>query len=210
MPSPENHFTVPREEAASLLGVSTRTLDRYLTTGRLKSKLIDRKILVHAVELARLKKRLNRKQHGKSTKKTFHRVRKERVRMQSAVSVNNDPAEKVFRELHATVSAELKVKQERLEAASFRVGQLEAQLKNSVPLLEHKKREGDLSAENAKLKERLLALTWRSWILVGGLTLAILIAIAAWAILTLPQPNVAVIQQPPQNAETVRVRPIPR
>ena len=68
------------------------------------------------------------------------------------------------------------MKQEKLEAASFRVGQLEAQLKNSVPLLEHKQKEQELDAEKSRLKEKLVGSILKGWIFLG---IAILVTIVA-------------------------------
>jgi hypothetical protein len=70
------------------------------------------------------------------------------------------------------------MKQEKLEAASFRVGQLEAQLKNSVPLLEHKQKEQELDSQNSQLKEKLIAVILKGWIFLGVAILATVVAAA--------------------------------
>jgi hypothetical protein len=48
-------------------------------------------------------------------------------------------ADNVYRKLFEEQREELKAKQDRLEGANYRVGQLEAMLKDTVPLLEHQK-----------------------------------------------------------------------
>lgn len=47
----------------------------------------------------------------------------------------------IYKQLYAETSLELKNKQERLEGATYRVGQLEAQIKNTVPLLSYRQKE---------------------------------------------------------------------
>lgn len=47
----------------------------------------------------------------------------------------------IYKKLYTEASQELQQKQERLEGATYRVGQLEAQLKNMVPLLEYRQKE---------------------------------------------------------------------
>jgi hypothetical protein len=47
--------------------------------------------------------------------------------------------EGVYKKLFEEQQEELKTKQERLEGANYRVGQLEAMLKEAIPLLEHPK-----------------------------------------------------------------------
>jgi len=48
---------------------------------------------------------------------------------------NNE--EEIYQKLYLELKEELKEKQLRLEIANYRVGQLESQVKNSIPLLEY-------------------------------------------------------------------------
>lgn len=161
-------YSIPREEAAESLRVSTRTLDRYLRKGKLKFKVDGRNVFIHEKELAELKFKLEKKQKSAPRKEPrempTQRSETESFTFQSAPNHSNHSEEKVFRELYAEASAELKAKQEKLEAASFRVGQLETQLKNSVPLLEYKQHEEQitqeitiLKTENVELKTKLVS-----------------------------------------------------
>lgn len=50
----------------------------------------------------------------------------------------------IYKNLYAETLTELKIKQERLEGATYRVGQLEAQLKNTVPLLSYRQKEEEV------------------------------------------------------------------
>ena len=59
--------------------------------------------------------------------------------------------EQVFKKLFEELQMELKQKQERLEGANYRVGQLEARLKETVPLLHYNR---DLHTEKVQ-KEQL-------------------------------------------------------
>lgn len=159
------NYTVTREEAAHQLDVSTRTLDRWLKSGKLKSKMISRNIFVHANQLAKLLR-------VQAQKKL--RVRKsdraEDIAIPSSQSFVTDQysEEKVFRQLYEEVNTDLKAKQEKLEAASFRVGQLENQLKNSVPLLEYKQKEDELRQEAEAVKKNLDSLRLKNNLLLAG------------------------------------------
>jgi hypothetical protein len=66
---------------------------------------------------------------------------------------------KIYQKLYEELKQELKIKQERLEGANYRVGQLEAQLEiqknETVPLLEYKK---ILQLEEAKVEKAQEAL----------------------------------------------------
>lgn len=149
MSTKKDFYTIPREEAADNLGVSTRTLDRYLKTGKLKFKSVGRNVFVHALELKKLTELFLKKKSKQEKQSSPGRSQNEKV--EPIMTVDNNIEEKIFRNLYTEATSELKLKQEKLEAASFRVGQLEAQLKNSVPLLEYKQKEEELQQENKNL-----------------------------------------------------------
>lgn len=168
-------YTVTREEAASTLGVSTRTLDRYVKSKKLRSKLSpSRTVLIHSGDLEKLAKKNPIK---KSAPRKAAAEKVEAAPEAEAYEIETeDTEERVFRELYEDASKELKSKQEKLEAASFRVGQLEAQLKNSVPLLEHKQKEQELDSQNSALKQKLVAAILKSWVFLGAAILAVVVA----------------------------------
>ena len=172
MSAQKDLFTITREEAASKLGISLRTLDRYLKKGKLKSKSDNRVVLINSQSLANLAKKLGNPskttpQYKMKKGKSAPNPKKEIPIAETVEVAAEDVEEKVFRELYEEASRDLKSKQEKLEAASFRVGQLEAQLKNSVPLLEYKQKEAELGKESAKLKEKLVAAILKSWVFLG-------------------------------------------
>ncbi len=166
-----SQYSVSREDAADQLGVSTRTLDRWLRSGKLKYKTQGRAIFVHAGELGQLtvkKPKTKSESHSNATAEP----RAERITVQPSSE------EKVFQKLYEEANTDLKAKQEKLEAASFRVGQLEAQVKASVPLLEYKQREDELQKETASLKDNLNALKIKNSVLLVGFAVIAVIALA--------------------------------
>jgi len=173
MSTKKDFYTIAREEAADILGVSTRTLDRYTKSGKLRTKLSpSRNILIHEKDLEKLSsKPIPKKITAKKKSAPQSAAEAETVEVET-----ENVEEKVFRDLYEEASKDLKQKQEKLEAASFRVGQLEAQLKSSVPLLEHKQREQEMLGENSRLKEKLVAAILKSWVFLG---IAAVSAIAA-------------------------------
>lgn len=157
---------IDRKQAADMLSVSIRTIDRYIQRGVLNKEEINGRIFIDAKELKPLldKKKIaeeylssvstlnkhretetNRNEEGDSTPTTndsasnFSEI--------SSVGSNDD---QIYKNLYEEVQEELKNKQERLEGANYRVGQLEGLLKESVPLLEYRKA---LSAEEEKRDE---------------------------------------------------------
>ena len=190
MPTKKDFYTITREEAASVLNISMRTLDRYTKNGKLRTHLSPgRNILIHEKDLEKFvptekEKRKNSTSNKSATPKKKAAPKIENVPRAEAVEVKTENVEeKVFRELYEETSKDLKQKQEKLEAASFRVGQLEAQLKNSVPLLEHKQQEKEMLSESSRLKEKLVTSILKGWIFLGLAILAIVIAGALGALM---------------------------
>ena len=61
----------------------------------------------------------------------------DRVDILSTKNARSRPATETYKKLFQELQEELKEKQERLEVANYRVGQLENQVRNSIPLLQH-------------------------------------------------------------------------
>jgi excisionase family DNA binding protein len=49
-------YTVTRESAAKILGVSTRTIDRYIKSGKMSYKKVANKVLLAKEEVAEMQK----------------------------------------------------------------------------------------------------------------------------------------------------------
>jgi len=69
-------------------------------------------------------------------------------------NVKRSDSSQFYQKLYEETREELREKQERLEIANYRVGQLEAQLKNSIPLLEYHRESSEKKLEKAKLLEQ--------------------------------------------------------
>ena len=177
MSARKDFYSITRDEAALRLGISTRTLDRYIKRRKLRVKLSpSRQVLINSQDLSALGAKRKPFKKFSSAKNT----RAEENTAEAVEVTTENVEEKVFRELYEEANKDLKAKQEKLEAASFRVGQLEAQLKSSVPLLEHKQKEQSLLGENSRLKEKLISAILKSWIFlaIAGLATAVAVVLA--------------------------------
>jgi hypothetical protein len=185
MSAPKDFYSITREDAAAKLGISTRTIDRYVKRKKLRTKLSpSRTILIHEKDLAKFKTQATSKTNKKTPNSSqFKKSPKPEMPQAEAIEVSSEAAEeKIFRELYDEASRDLKAKQEKLEAASFRVGQLEAQLKSSVPLLEFKQKEQSMLTEHSHLKEKLVAAILKGWVFLGLAITAAAISIVLAAI----------------------------
>lgn len=142
---------IDRKNAAKLLNVSTRTIDRYIARGILSKQEINGRIIIAKTDLENLKKLkggLSSLPHEPISSKE---IDEQEVTEQEYEKNSNSNETKVYhakrtenqneiyKKLYEETQEELKIKQKRLEGANYRVGQLESLLKESIPLIEYKK-----------------------------------------------------------------------
>lgn len=152
--------SVSRKEAAKILNVSTRTLDRYIRQQKISTLQRGRNITFALDELRAFQQK--RDQHIQPeldiNENTFIQDLKN-IDTQSQPTPTNSPnpptEEKIYKNLYEETSREIKKKDELLQGANYRVGQLEAKLQNMVPLLEFKKQkeETDQLRKDVEVKE---------------------------------------------------------
>ncbi|MEK7145746.1 MAG: helix-turn-helix domain-containing protein [Patescibacteria group bacterium] len=180
MTTPNPKFTVSRKEAADLLEVSTRTLDRYIRNKKLAARKKGGTILLNEEEISNFKVSRFQHMHGASPdvpgrahrhvdslskQKTIidgdtGRV-EEAIKMEQEQSVAT-PAlavsaerDKVFEELYDLSRREIREYHNKLEAANYRLGQVETQLKHSVPLLEYQEQSEAIRESETTIRKKL-------------------------------------------------------
>jgi excisionase family DNA binding protein len=140
---------ISRDEAAKLLKISTRTLDRYVRQRKISSVRRGRHILYELDELRRFRQKMDSKIQPSfdMSEATFVEELRSSTDKQEIVDAkitsNNDrsqhSSDAVYKALYQEANQELKKKEELLLGANYRVGQLEAKLQNMVPMLEFKR-----------------------------------------------------------------------
>jgi len=170
---------VSRKKAAEILNVSTRTVDRYIDEEKLSIKKEKNRIWLNMDELIKLKKKKELNEKLENIEQTVQSIDQNRVENHNQVveagytgqeeskiilenpEINSHlgsgkkdflqtvPAiEKIFFKLEERLAE----KQEKVEVANFRVGQLENQLKNCLPIKEFYR----IEYENKKLEETVI------------------------------------------------------
>lgn len=166
METGENTYNIDRKAASKLLKVSMRTVDRYVKAKKLSIKIINGRVWLSRKEIVDFKNaqkepiyvdRVTLSTSGLSIDDDIDKVDKVEVIDQEnfgkTSSRNNENAlsNEIYKKLYFDTKEELNEKQERLEIANYRVGQLEAQIKNSIPMLEYHRE----NYERKKLEEDL-------------------------------------------------------
>lgn len=157
-------YTIDRKAASRLLKVSLRTVDRYVRQGRLSSENREGRIWFSKANIDEFSSRQSRQsRHGgvdnvdKSGTERGDIV--DSVPIEGADGVvrlkKKKSAGLVFKNLYEDSKKKLEEQQGRLEAANYRVGQLEAQLKNTVPLLTYEEERSKSHEVQRELKEEI-------------------------------------------------------
>lgn len=166
-------FILSRQDAADLLAVSTRTLDRYIRSKKLSSRKKGGTILLSEEEVNNLKVSQFQNMHGASPEvegRAHRHIDSVAARQNStifdaetgAIEENSvatvAPAAKavatkgvretVFEELYDLSRREVREYHNKLEAANYRLGQMEMQIKHSVPLLDYHAKEEVLKQQD--------------------------------------------------------------
>lgn len=165
---------VDREEASEILKVSTRTVDRYVRKYRFKTRKDGRRVLIRRVDVDRIIQdhigqfieEKNAFLESENSSETASMNPAEAVQDEAKLLVKDlkveavkktEKAEKeqeVYQNLYYEAKKELKEKQERLDAATYRVGQLEAQVKSMVPMLDYTRKEKELKEANIAIEQK--------------------------------------------------------
>lgn len=148
----QKQYNLSRGAASRLLKVSIRTLDRYLTIKKLSSRVVSGRIWLNKEEIESF--RMEKEQPitvdkvDMSTSKMSIDVDMDKVDnldsddQDTADILSTQPRKMgqgsgIYKKLYEEMKQELREKQERLEIANYRVGQLETQVRNSIPMLEY-------------------------------------------------------------------------
>ncbi len=150
----ENKDLIDRKAASRLLKVSTRTLDRYRQGGRLSTRIIDNKILlsksevldfIHSQSRQEKNAKMSSDRHvdtpaqGDSIDEVqFVETRQVEPPVTSHDRDHDTDLIDMYKKMYEELSLELRKRQDELEGAHYRIGQLEGQLRYAVPLPEHK------------------------------------------------------------------------
>jgi len=188
-------YTITRQDAAEILWVSTRSVDRYIKAGKLRSKKDGKIIYIHSKDIENISGESvsgwpeviipQEKKQSYSESKNYEQARSTSTDVMDAQS--RATLEKIYLDLRW----EIQTKDKAIQDLSIRLGQAQEIAKNSVSLVEFKKSQflleeskGHISNENSALKEKTEELTEKlkyektsNMILIGAVILWIIIII---------------------------------
>jgi len=160
-------YNIDRKAASRLLKVSVRTVDRYikrkvLTTQNVGGRIWLNKEDVLDLTTKKIEAPIDTYDDMSIPVTTIDTTQRQEEQPQEVLSTspsqrieNNKEESHFYEKMYEEIKGDIREKEERLEIANYRVGQLEAQLKNSIPLLEYHRESSEKKMEKAKLIEKL-------------------------------------------------------
>ena len=151
-------YTITRTQAASLLWVSTRTIDRYVKSGKLSYKKIANKVILNEEELRILQNEFSSLRQEISTELLWEKdERTISVKPVSDLSTLDEKLDKfylIFQEKDKQIDEKNKI----IFMLQQRIGELEAKIKTMIALPDYNKEKQQAIEEKRILEEKLAKL----------------------------------------------------
>ena len=151
-------YTVTRTQAASLLWVSTRTIDRYVKSGRLSYKKIANKVILNEEELRILQNEFSSLRQDISTELIWEKndssLSVKPVTDMSTIDEKLDKFYLIFQEKDKQIDEKNKI----IFMLQQRIGELEAKIQTMVALPDYNKEKQQAIEEKRVLEEKLAKL----------------------------------------------------
>ena len=152
-------YTVTRTQAAALLWVSTRTIDRYVKSGKLSYKKIANKVILNEEELKVLQNEFSSLRQEISTELIWENEKKTiSVKPVSAMATIDEKLVKfylIFQEKDKQIEEKNKI----IFMLQQRIGELEAKIQTMIALPDYNKEKQQAIEEKRILEEKLAKLT---------------------------------------------------
>ncbi len=152
-------YTITRNQAASLLWVSTRTIDRYVKSGKLSYKKIANKVILNEEELRVLQSEFSSLRQEISTELLWEKDEKTlSVKPVSDMATLDEKLDKfylIFQEKDKQIDEKNKI----IFMLQQRIGELEAKIQNMIALPDYNKEKQQAIQEKKVLEEKLAKLT---------------------------------------------------
>lgn len=156
-------FTLDREWAAARLGVSSRTIDRHIQAWRIRTRRIGKKMFLEDDDIETLRNQdparreedyiIIMDEEKKSTPK--HEIVQPRDQSNS-LSIADSAAIKELVRLYEESRNVIVKKDETIQELSYKLGKVEVELKNTIPIVDYNKATFLLESAKAKWSEDIL------------------------------------------------------
>ncbi len=147
-------YNITRESASHMLGISTRTIDRYIRSWKLSYKKVANKVLLEKWELLSLKKdfsALNQELQTELVTQSSSSLSKSNPQLEAMIDQKLERFFLIFKEKEKIVEEKNKI----IFVLQQRVGELETKLQNMVALPDYTREKQEAIIEKQKLEEKI-------------------------------------------------------
>jgi hypothetical protein len=148
-------YSIDRQNAARILGVSVRTVDRYIASGQIRKVKNQGRTWLSNEDIKDMVSANKQTMSDSVASSFFSASAKDNVASQN---VSSEPKVEVldserpqkkrgpdnnlnYKSLYNEAKEELEEKNKRLQQATYKIGQLESQVKSMIPQIEHEKQQ---------------------------------------------------------------------
>jgi len=153
------HYSITRDKASALLGISTRTIDRYIKSGKLSYKKIANKVLLAKEELDILQAEFaNLRQEVSTELVSEQQITRPLVSQAFDASLIEEKIDKlslIFKEKDKMLEEKNKI----IFMLQQRIGELETKIQHMIALPDYTKEKQEAIAEKQRLEAKLQQLT---------------------------------------------------
>lgn len=136
-------YTVDREDASKILNISTRTIDRYIRNGKIRSQKKGKKVFLHSQDVEIIKNGWIQQEYEVISNKE----------KETWFTTKPIVGWKDYKNLYEDSVRLIEKKDDIIKELSYKLGKAEVELKNSIPMLEYKKTTFLLESSNNKTEE---------------------------------------------------------
>lgn len=151
-------YNITRESGAQILGISTRTIDRYIRSGKLSYKKIANKVLLEKWEIYELKKDFSALHQEVETEvvsqSSWTWLAKSNPQLEAMIEQKLEKFFLIFKEKEKILEEKNKI----IFVLQQRVGELETKIQNMVALPDYTREKQEAIIEKQKLEEKIFQL----------------------------------------------------
>lgn len=187
-------YTITRQDAADMLGVSTRSIDRYIRSRKLRSKKDGKIIYIHKEDIENLSGETDSRQEVimPQNQKTY--TERQARESTSSISTDTHAQTRAIEKIYLDLRNEIQKKDTIIQDLSLQLGQAREIAKNSVSLIDYKKSQflleeskthishelEHLEEENITLRKTLRDEKGTNYILMGIVVVLLVIFAVLW------------------------------
>ncbi len=150
------NYTLTRQEAAIILNISTRSVDRYIKAWKIRAQKQWRIVMLNEEDIENIKKSWNNEKIELSQviitpEEQKKQEEKEKISLTKPTNQEKSSLENIYEDLRN----EIRQKDKKIETLSMQLWKMEEVVKNSISMIEYKKSQFLIEEKASSIKSEL-------------------------------------------------------